>query len=360
MSRPPRRDHPGAWHHVFNRGIAKRPMFERSDDVLRFLDLLGSTVATGVVEVHAYCLLTSHFHLLVRSIDGQLSRAMHLVQNTYSRSFNRARRRDGPLVRGRFASRMIDDSAYWESVVRYIDANPVSAGICELPSDYPHGSASSYRFGRGPEWLTRTLVEAVVAEALNTPTLVPETYDAWASSTSIDRIASIVDARRDRSEGPLRYDDLIRSASPREQAWMRFKARLADGERIGSVLLAPATIAERVARRRARRPGLRSASRTRPGSYWDVFEAGLLRDFCRLRLAQIGDRQGCGESAAHSRHVSHRRRLAHRPGYRMLVARVVRGAMAEDLPPPRRALERAVGLPETGSPTSDGCDDRRN
>jgi REP element-mobilizing transposase RayT len=338
MSRRKREDHPAAWHHVFNRGIAKRALFERSDDIERFLELLAQTVAAGLIEVHAYCLLSTHFHLLVRSVTGDISKAVHLIQNTYSRTFNRSRRRDGPLVRGRFGSRLVEDSAYWETVVRYIDLNPVAAGLCALPSDYPHGSAAAYRWGEGPEWLSRSLIEAVVVEALNTKSFERETYDGWALSSSAESVAAIIEAVGDRGRGPMRYDDLIRCASLRQQAWMAFKARLADGTRLGTVLLAPATVIDLVARRRRRRPALKTSPRAGAGSFWDVLESGLLRDFCGLELLRIGERLGLTTSTVHHRSGVHARLLATEERYRRLVARVVRAALARDLPPPRRAL----------------------
>ncbi len=70
MARSPRIDYEGAWHHVYNRGIAKRAMFETAADVRAFLDLLGEEVARGRIEVHVFCVLTTHFHRLLRGLRG--------------------------------------------------------------------------------------------------------------------------------------------------------------------------------------------------------------------------------------------------------------------------------------------------
>src|SRR6185369_9941718 len=129
---------PGAWHHVMNRGIAKRTLFESEVDIRTFLSRLACAARAGRVEVHAFCILTTHFHLLLRSPQGRLSEALHHVQNSYSRWFNRSRKRDGPLYRARFRSKRVDSLAYRFQLVRYIDSNPVSAGLVEDPQQYPH------------------------------------------------------------------------------------------------------------------------------------------------------------------------------------------------------------------------------
>lgn len=112
MARLNRCDEPGSWHHVVNRGIAKRTLFEDREDIRYFLSRLAREVRRGRLEIHAYCVLTTHFHALVKSPRGELSEAMRRSQNEYSRFFNRRHRRDGTLVRGRFLSRPVDSLEY--------------------------------------------------------------------------------------------------------------------------------------------------------------------------------------------------------------------------------------------------------
>ena len=104
MARQPRHDDPGSWHHVMNRALARRSLFETSEDIRFFLACVARAVRRGQIEVHAWCILTTHFHMLVRSPKGELSAAMRRIQNRYVRHFNRKRRRDGTLVRGRYRS----------------------------------------------------------------------------------------------------------------------------------------------------------------------------------------------------------------------------------------------------------------
>ena len=97
MARKPRLDGPDTWHHVMNRPIGRRTLFENDADFRYFLSLLAQQVRAGRLEIHAYSLMLTHFHLLVRSVKGELSEAMRQIQYRYSRRFNRTRMRDGSL-----------------------------------------------------------------------------------------------------------------------------------------------------------------------------------------------------------------------------------------------------------------------
>src|SRR5437867_1139696 len=102
-----------------NRGIARRPVFETRADIRFFLACLARAVRRGELEVHVFCVLTTHFHLLVRSPIGRLAVAMKRIENAYVRYYNRTRRRDGPLFRGRFRSRPVESLRYRNLLVRY-------------------------------------------------------------------------------------------------------------------------------------------------------------------------------------------------------------------------------------------------
>ena len=156
MARRPRDDAAGRWHHVTNRGLAKRTMFEGERDFRMFLAFLAREVRAGRLEVHAFCLMLSHYHLLVRSPNGQLSVAMANVQREYSRWFNRSRRRDGPLVKDRFKSKVVRDMAYRCNVVTYIHDNPVSAKEVANQADFRASSAwywARRQEHKMPKWL---------------------------------------------------------------------------------------------------------------------------------------------------------------------------------------------------------------
>lgn len=120
-----------------NLGLARRTSFETRADMRFFLACLASEVRASRLEIHAFCILTTHDHLLLRSPSGELSRVMQRVQNEYSRWFNRGRQRDGPLYRSRFLSKPVRSEHDRKLLVRYIDANPVTAGLVVRPEDYP-------------------------------------------------------------------------------------------------------------------------------------------------------------------------------------------------------------------------------
>lgn len=154
MPRRLRKDEPGTWHHVVSRGVARRTVFESHPDVRKLLACLARTVREGRIEVHAYSVLTTHYHLLLRSPKGDLSAVMHDVLAAYSTRFNRTRLRDGPLFRNRFWNDIVEGDDHLVAVVRYIDRNAVEAGLALHPGAYTHGSAQAYLSGKAPRWLS--------------------------------------------------------------------------------------------------------------------------------------------------------------------------------------------------------------
>lgn len=132
MPRRPRVDEEDLWHHVFNRGLARRAVFEVEDDFRYFKSRLACASRRKDFEIQGYALLPNHFHLLVRS-RGRLSSGMNRVENEYVRWFNRRRGRDGSLFRGRFGSKPIRSHLYHSVLVRYLDFNAVEAGLAAEP-----------------------------------------------------------------------------------------------------------------------------------------------------------------------------------------------------------------------------------
>ncbi len=133
MARRPRVDFPGAWHHVMNRGVDHQAIFRTDEDRRSFLLYVAQASLKFGVEIHAYCLLDNHYHLLVRSRDGDLSGAMKHVGQKYTQHFNRRHGRDGALFRGRFHSVLVESGEHLDELVRYIHLNP-TAGRPEIAS----------------------------------------------------------------------------------------------------------------------------------------------------------------------------------------------------------------------------------
>ncbi len=154
MARSLRIEFPGAWYHVMNRGAGRRAIFKTDSHRRLFLDLLGELDTTFRTETHAYCLLDTHYHLLLRTPEGNLSRAMRHLNGLYTQRYNRLTRSDGPVFRGRYKSLLVDSDGYLLQVSRYIHRNAVEAGIAKHAERYRWSSYPGYAgIGRRPEWL---------------------------------------------------------------------------------------------------------------------------------------------------------------------------------------------------------------
>ena len=324
MARSPRGDAPGVWHHVMNRGIARRTVFEDRRDVRYFLSHLARVVRAGWIEVHAYCVLTTHFHLLVKSSDEGVSRAMGRVQNNYVRWFNRSRRRDGPLFRGRFRSRAVDTLEYRRQLVRYIDANPVEAGLVPRPALYPHGSAQRYAAPRGPLWLERGWIEQEVRESAGGFCYEPQQYLATFGAPIGRALGRVIERRIEsglRAADPL--DDLIGAAPERVLDWMRRKAALADGTGIDLPVCDAVDVLEHLAGERKLRPTWRFGLSRKSCDAWRLMDVALVRDLCGASWAEIGTLLGMSDQGALCAYRQHARALSEIPEYTEAVGRLV-------------------------------------
>jgi putative transposase len=153
MARPLRIQAPGLWHHVMNRGVARGDVFVDSQDREGFLGLLAEVRERWGMRTHAACLMGNHFHLLVEDVQGSLARSMRHVVGVHTQRFNARHNRDGPLFRGRFRSRLVQQERYLAELVRYIHMNPVHAGLVAHAGDYAWSSHGHYLSGEAPAWL---------------------------------------------------------------------------------------------------------------------------------------------------------------------------------------------------------------
>ena len=166
MARPPRLDFPGAWHHVLNRGRRREPTFADDGDCTLFLEVLEATVERFGVQVHAYALMPNHYHLLLRSVRGNLSRAMGHLGGVYTQRANERHGWDGPMFRGRFRSQLIDDETHLRHLLAYLHLNPVAAHLVSRP-DEP--SWTSHRTYLGLEPVPPFLCTAPLLDDLGGP-----------------------------------------------------------------------------------------------------------------------------------------------------------------------------------------------
>jgi len=159
MARPIRLDYPDTLYHVLSRGNENREIFRDDKDYLKFLDTLGTMVERFKLEVHAYVLMKNHYHLLIRTKEANLSRAIQWFGVSYSVWFNRRHQRSGHLFQGRFKSFLIENERYLTAMCHYIHGNPLRAGLVKRLSDYRWSSYQAYGDKRHHlPWLTTDFV----------------------------------------------------------------------------------------------------------------------------------------------------------------------------------------------------------
>jgi putative transposase len=129
--------------HVFNRGNNRCDIFRAPKDYSSFLGALHDAAIKYRLDLHSYTLMTNHFHLIATPrIAGALSMTMQVAGASYVRYFNRRYSRTGTLFEGPFKAMFIDSEKYWFTCMRYVELNPVRAGLVLNPADYRW---SSYR-----------------------------------------------------------------------------------------------------------------------------------------------------------------------------------------------------------------------
>ena len=154
MARQWRIEYPGAIYHVFSRGNRHQDIFLSDKDRRTFLELLDEISERYGIEVHAYVLMANHYHLLLKTPDPNLSKAMQWLGTTYTHRFHAHNRTDGHLFQGRFKSILVENDAYLLQLSYYIHRNPVRAGIVERLSDYYWSSYPYYAYKvTPPDWL---------------------------------------------------------------------------------------------------------------------------------------------------------------------------------------------------------------
>lgn len=139
----------GCFAHILSRSFERRSVLKERQDFEVFQTfLLESKKASGFL-LHHYCLMNTHFHLLVTIPRlGPFSKALQGLKWRYTAYYNKKHHRTGPLWRERFTSRVIEDEKYLYACGLYIEANPVKAGMVEAPEDWPYSSSGYYLLGK--------------------------------------------------------------------------------------------------------------------------------------------------------------------------------------------------------------------
>lgn len=155
MSRPLRIEYPDAVYHVTSRGNARNNIFQSDSDRETFLKIFAAVVRQFNWLCHAYCLMDNHYHLLIETPDGNLSKGMRHLNGVYTQKYNWQNIKTGHVFEGRYKAILVEKDSYLLELCRYVVLNPVRAKMTEKPEQWKW---SSYLYTVGikncPEYLT--------------------------------------------------------------------------------------------------------------------------------------------------------------------------------------------------------------
>jgi REP element-mobilizing transposase RayT len=137
MPRRPRVHVPGSLHHVTAHGVDTRPLYADDHDRWFFIGRLGDVTREIGWRCLAFCLMDTHFHLVVEQGEVPLWRGMRLLNGRYAAAFNERHGRRGHLFEGRYRDTPVEDESHLLTTIRYVARNPVDAGVCRRPQDWP-------------------------------------------------------------------------------------------------------------------------------------------------------------------------------------------------------------------------------
>ncbi len=161
MPRPLRIEYKDAYYHVMNRGRGRRSIYPDTAYYEDFLKCLHEAHLRFAVQIHAYCLMGNHYHLLIKTPRGNLSRVMRHIDGVYTQRHNRRKKAEGALFRGRYKAILIDASRYLLPLSRHIHRNPIEQKkpLVKNLTDYPWSSYGAYtKKCTVFDWLKRDVV----------------------------------------------------------------------------------------------------------------------------------------------------------------------------------------------------------
>jgi putative transposase len=137
LARVSRSSLPDGYFHVVTRGVWDRPIYLDDVDRRRFVDRLRRCETKYDWICHVYCLMTTHYHLVVETSRRELSRGLQWLNGRYAHAFNKRHARYGHVFGERYSVRVIDDEQYLYDACSYVLLNPVKAGLCDRSDEWP-------------------------------------------------------------------------------------------------------------------------------------------------------------------------------------------------------------------------------
>jgi putative transposase len=193
MARPLRIEFPGAVYHVTSRGDRREPIFVDDVDRRALLDVLASGLERFDGCALAWCLMGNHYHFVLQTRQPNLSLLMRHINGVYTQRFNQRHRKVGHLFQGRFKAVLVDRDSYLLEVCRYVELNPVRAGMVAAPGDWPWSSCAALT-GQAPcpPWLDRAAVWGyLVGEDAATHALAKKASLAYADLVAAGKDVSL-------------------------------------------------------------------------------------------------------------------------------------------------------------------------
>lgn len=154
MARPLRIELAGGLYHVTSRGDRREDIYYGEADRLAWLDILGQVCARFNWVCHAWCQMSNHYHIVVETVEGNLSQGMRRLNGVYTQYINRTYNRVGHVFQGRFKGILVERDSYLLELSRYVVLNPVRAGMVADAGDWPWSSyAAMIGQAPPPPWL---------------------------------------------------------------------------------------------------------------------------------------------------------------------------------------------------------------
>ncbi|MCG8333085.1 MAG: transposase, partial [Proteobacteria bacterium] len=154
MARKPRIHFTGAVYHVMLRGNGGQNIFFNSKDYTIFEQLLAEGVDRFNHQIHGYCWMTNHVHMVIEVADIPLSKIIQNLSFRYTRWINKREKRTGHLFQGRYKAILLDTDNYLIELIRYIHSNPVRSGLVNSPIDYQWSGHNVYLGKRKCDWMS--------------------------------------------------------------------------------------------------------------------------------------------------------------------------------------------------------------
>ena len=160
MARQWRIEYKEAIYHILSRGNQRQEIFKTDKDREQFLELLGIASIRFKLEIYAYVLMGNHYHILLKTKNANLSKAMQWIGSTYTRRYNIKYKQSGHLFQSRFKSILVENETYLLRLSYYIHRNPLRARLIRRLADYRWSSyqAYAYKKTKTPFWLNTDFV----------------------------------------------------------------------------------------------------------------------------------------------------------------------------------------------------------